>query len=718
VGHRLAVIGGRLENDNGAIYAELHRLSGGRIAILATASGDPDDVGSETVDVFRQHGFEATLIPIHGPEAARLAHDPDLVARMQGCGSLYFTGGDQALITAAFRPDGAESAGFKAIRRMLKAGGLISGSSAGAACLSGPMILGGTSVQALAADARSGPVAAEPTLGCGLGLFPHGVIDQHFIRRGRLGRLLVAMRDSGSRWGFGVDENSALILEGRHGRVVGEYGVMVFDLGKATLDHTGDDWRNIRVSYLDDGDCFDFESMKPKVGPAKKRIRPGATAWTAPAVSRRNVFGPYTFMELMVRLAEGDPTRYTVETAQAYDPVAASAVTLNLIRERRKSRALAARTGTGVRHSLLDFRLDILRRRVSRSEWLTARSGSPRGLAGQGKGISPAARLIVTGSSLLEASPELLRGMLDRIEGPVGVIGAANYDPHDAARDYCRVLRHHGIEAEDLGITLHNLPRLMHDAALLERVAAKRTLLFTGGDQRRLVDTMLYRGAETPLLSAMLHVYQSGGALVAVSGAAAALSGIMVAGGTSYQALRYGVAADDGHAGMVIEEGVGLFDLGIVDQNLIARNRLGRLIVACAEENARLGFGLVEQSGLVVHGGGSEVEVIGRNGVVLAELSPEGLTVQSDNFAAHGVLLSLLAPGMRFDALRDAPPQSGEEAAGRLEALIEALRQECLEGARTRGTPGDHARIQLAMRRTPGGRVQLDIDCDRLGADV
>ena len=67
---KLAVIGGRLEDDNDAIYAEMHRLSGGRIVVFPTASSEPDVVGAETVAVFRNHGFDVALAAIHGEGAA------------------------------------------------------------------------------------------------------------------------------------------------------------------------------------------------------------------------------------------------------------------------------------------------------------------------------------------------------------------------------------------------------------------------------------------------------------------------------------------------------------------------------------------------------------------------------------------------------------------------------------------------------------------------
>lgn len=67
----MAIIGGRLEDDNAAIYDEMRRLAGGRIVVFATASSVPEEVGAETVGVFRDYGFDAVLAGVHGPGPRR-----------------------------------------------------------------------------------------------------------------------------------------------------------------------------------------------------------------------------------------------------------------------------------------------------------------------------------------------------------------------------------------------------------------------------------------------------------------------------------------------------------------------------------------------------------------------------------------------------------------------------------------------------------------------
>ena len=109
------------------------------------------------------------------------------------------------------------------------------------------------------------------------------------------------------------------------------------------------------------------------------------------------------------------------------------------------------------------------------------------------------------------------------------------------------------------------------------------------------------------MLRAIARAHARGAVLIAASGAASALSGVMIAGGSSYEALRYGVSSDTGHRGLVIQEGVGLFGGGIVDQNLIGGNRLGRLVVACAEESERFGIGVFEDSAVIATHAGTRL---------------------------------------------------------------------------------------------------------------
>ena len=712
---RLAVIGGRLEDANTAIFGEMHRLAKGRIVVFPTASGDPEEVGVETVQVFRAYGFEAVMAPVFGPTAAAAARDPAVVEMVKSYGSVYFTGGNQAHIIAALEPGGVESPVLEAIRAANYAGGLIAGSSAGAAIMSKVMIVGGTSLDATVHGVTEDPEKPGMLVSRGLDFFPFGVVDQHFIKRGRLGRLIVAMAKSGVKRGFGIDENTALFVDGRRGRVVGEYGAFVLDMSDAEIDPRGRTFQDIKFSYLDDGDEIDLVRMKATPGPTKRRVRAAEIAYRAPARSQRNVFGAYTLYDLLGRLVLGDPSVYAVDRASAVDMKTSMAVTVELERVVGQTRTLVALTENGFRMTALNFRATVMSEKLS-----AARLANRATKLQRDYGMKPSAqsRLLLLGSSPLQGGPDMMTEMLRHCEGDIGIIAAASSEPRETAASHISALREHGRTGIDLGITIDNVEHCSHDKDLLARIAALKTIYFPGGNQMRLVESLLYRGEETPVLLAIARARANGASLIGASGSASALSRFMIAGGSSQEAFRFGVSSDAGHYGLVIQEGVGFFGGGIVDQNLFSSRRLGRLIVACAEEGVRYGFGICEESMMSARGEGNLIDVFGRYGVVLVEVDQNNLVLQSDSFVARGVKLSFARPGDQIDVaagqvLRHTPP---EPATASLVRLVNELVVEC--GALPLGTlpTPEHVRtkaIVMGIVAMGEGTVSLDIECPR-----
>jgi cyanophycinase len=701
-GDKLAIVGGRLEDGNRAVFAEMHRMSGGRILVFPTASGEPEAVGAESVQAFRAQGFEAEVAPLFGARAADMARSAELCARVAAFGSVYFTGGDQAKIVAAL----SGTPVLAAIRAAQAAGGLVAGSSAGAAMMSQPMILGGTSIEAVVHGVSEDPEEPGLLVGPGLGFFPFGIVDQHFIKRGRLGRLIVAMAAAGVRRGFGVDENTALLVEGGVGRVVGEYGAMLVDLGPGRV--AAGDFHDFRLSYLDDGDAIDLVRFRPVPGAAKRRVRRREIAYRAPARSRRNVFGAYTLYDLMARLVLGDPDVYAADRAEAFDARSGINVTVEVARQRRRSRGLIATPETGLRMTALDFRASLTRQRLSATR-LDDRTGPPARTYGMTP--KPGARIVLLGSSPLRSGEEMLRPVVESVgAGPVGVLGAASAEPAVAAAEHVALLARLGVQAVDLGVGIDTVDYAVQDGELLERIAGLRGILLCGGNQIRLVETLLHRGEESAVLRAVARAHAEGAALVAASGAASALSGVMIAGGSSFEALRYGVSSDTGHRGLVIQEGIGLFGGGIVDQNLIEGNRLGRLVVACAEEGERFGIGVFEESAVVATGAGTRLEAAGRHGFLLVEVDPAALDVQGDSFVANGVRATVLAPGDRVDLADGAVERSAapEAAAALLARLIAGLAG---EGA------GHPRGLAMRVRESAGATAVLDLECPRDDSD-
>ena len=83
------------------------------------------------------------------------------------------------------------------------------------------MIVSGTSMRALVEGSCENPGDEDGfRLGSGLGFFPFGLVDQHFLHRGRIGRLLAAARQFDEKVAFGIDENSAMVVQGVYAGVL------------------------------------------------------------------------------------------------------------------------------------------------------------------------------------------------------------------------------------------------------------------------------------------------------------------------------------------------------------------------------------------------------------------------------------------------------------------------------------------------------------------
>jgi cyanophycinase len=700
---RLALIGGRLEPDNEAIFGALRTMCGGRLAVLATASLLPEQVGPETVADMRRHGIEAELLPLTWDNHATAAFDGGLVAMLDALGSVYFTGGDQSHLLGALRQHGAETPLLQAMRACGARGGLIAGSSAGAAVMSRLSILGGTSLEAVVHGVAAEPSVPGLLLGEGLGFFPFGVVDQHFIQRGRIGRLLVAMAASGTRYGFGVDENTALLTEGTQLRVVGEKGVIVLDASGASFDIARRHYDDFRVSYLDDGDGWDAAAQRALPQPTRKPIRK-SRAFRGPGFVQRSVFGPNAFDELMTRLVEGDPERYARDHALAYEPDAGVEVTLELERNHDRNGSLAARRGRTKRYTVLDYGLSVRCRPLAADvhrDWLARRAKQ----LVRGRQVAPGARLIAIGAALNGHSGALFEE-LAALQREITVVAVAAAAKHEVAREYVALLHQHGIAARAFD---------EREDDALAQLAAAPAILFTGGNQDRLLQALFHLGEESPLLEAVLASYRAGGVLVAIGGSANALSPAMISGGSSEEAILFGASPDPWYRGVVLQEGLGLLRDGLVDQYFVGRSRLGRLLVACVEEGMRYGFGLAEDSGLLSTGGGHKLKALGGQGFACLDLTAAVVQAREHGFVANQVAVRWVAPGQVLDTgsgqitgpapgatrLPEILARFTDEANGLVVANEAVCRIEALQ------VEPAAARFDIEVRRPPEGRRSI-----------
>lgn len=185
------------------------------------------------------------------PADARLLHtrdrktadDPAFVQPLTEATGVWFGGGDQSRLTAVYKGTRFETE----LRNLHSRGGVVGGTSAGAAVLSDPMITGGTD------KARTGS---------GFGLLPGFVIDQHFIARDRQKRLAGVIAAEPGGVGLGLDEGTAVVARGRELKVVGQ-STATFILGAGAGDPE-------RVQAAKSGTVLDLAEL-----------RAAATRWAA-----------------------------------------------------------------------------------------------------------------------------------------------------------------------------------------------------------------------------------------------------------------------------------------------------------------------------------------------------------------------------------------------------------------------------------------------------
>ena len=196
--------GGRIPDAGRAAFVEAGGGGQCRLVVVPTATPGSDDEealreGAEVAESWKQREI-ATVEVLHTRDRER-ANDPAFCEPLRQATAVWFTGGRQSQIAAVYQGTRFEDE----VRQVLMRGGVVGGTSAGAACQSRVMIV-------------RGQVWATP----GLGMIPGVIVDQHFLARDRRGRLLEALQQHPQLVGLGIDEGTALVVKGRAMKCLGE----------------------------------------------------------------------------------------------------------------------------------------------------------------------------------------------------------------------------------------------------------------------------------------------------------------------------------------------------------------------------------------------------------------------------------------------------------------------------------------------------------------
>lgn len=199
--------------------------SGGHVVVLTTASGDPVGSARQWRRDLRSVGCTNLDIPIVA--AREHAYDPHIARTIAAADGIFLGGGDQVKLVSILAGSPVEGAIADAHVR----GVVVAGTSAGSAALAKTTLAGN--------EVDEFGNLLEQYIGPGLGLVRGPtIIDTHFSQRRRLYRLFVAIAQYPTLLGLGIDEDTALIVQGDMARVEGAGGVTFVDGSAITYSNT------------------------------------------------------------------------------------------------------------------------------------------------------------------------------------------------------------------------------------------------------------------------------------------------------------------------------------------------------------------------------------------------------------------------------------------------------------------------------------------------
>lgn len=258
----LIVIGGHEDKEGPrAVLKEVaRRVDGGKLVVATVASHQPEGYFESYEKGFEGLGV-GELVELYVHDRAE-THDPELLKVLDGAAGVFFTGGDQLRLSSQIGDTEIE----RRVRAVWEAGGVIAGTSAGASVMSETMLVKGTSGESY----RIGDLHMAP----GMGLMRDAIIDQHFAERGRFGRLLGAVAHNPRVLGLGIDEDTAMVVEGDRFEVIGTGAIYVVNGESVSYSNIAEEKRerpltmfDVRLHVLSSGDSFDLKERKPTCGP-------------------------------------------------------------------------------------------------------------------------------------------------------------------------------------------------------------------------------------------------------------------------------------------------------------------------------------------------------------------------------------------------------------------------------------------------------------------
>lgn len=210
------------------------------LVVIPTAGGAPHyDRYWKGQRQFTEAGAtDITVLHTYDPE---VADSEEFVAPLRRARGVFFGGGRQWRLADAY----LNTLTHRELFALLERGGVISGSSAGASIMGSFLVRGDTATNTLMMGDH-----VE-----GFALLKNVAIDQHLLRRNRHFDLVEVIEAHPELLGIGLDENTAIVVEGDRFEVIGQSYAVIYDTQRQ-IPPGG------RFYFLAPGDRYDLGSRE------------------------------------------------------------------------------------------------------------------------------------------------------------------------------------------------------------------------------------------------------------------------------------------------------------------------------------------------------------------------------------------------------------------------------------------------------------------------
>ena len=225
-------------NGNPEIYETWKTLGGGRdahVVLIPTANNPGDDIAPVVNGL--KHVFGVQDVSVLDTKDRAKADSPEFVAPLKKATFVFIDGGRQWRLADAYLGTRVE----RELWNVLKRGGVIAGSSAGASILASYLVRG---------DPGGPDVMMAKGHELGFGFVPNSAIDQHVSERHREHDLEQVISAHPKLLGIGIDPNTIIVLHGDEFEVIGTGKVYITTVGQP-------------IYSIPSGSHFDLRKRKP-----------------------------------------------------------------------------------------------------------------------------------------------------------------------------------------------------------------------------------------------------------------------------------------------------------------------------------------------------------------------------------------------------------------------------------------------------------------------